>query len=144
MALPALPAGKVIWAFLGSRKFLIPLAVVLLLLAIGGGTYYYLNQQQKQAVATAVEAADSKATIASYETKDTIERRTVIIDRKFNDIQRQTTEDYANVRNSIQDAPIDERKAQAPALLIDTLNRLDSMRAARDESGISDAELPAG
>ncbi len=144
MPLPALPAWVGIRAFLGSRKFLIPLAIVLLLLAIGGGTYYYLNQQKEEAVTAAVDAADSKATIQSYETKDAIETRTIVIDRRFDDLQRQTIKDYANVRNTVQDAPADERNAQAPALLVDTLNQLDRMRASRDANRVPDAELPAG
>lgn len=144
MALPSLPAWATVRAFFGSRRFLIPLGIVLFLLAIGGGTYYYLNQQQKRAVATAVEAADSKATIKSFETKDAIETRTIIIDRRFDDLQRQTIKDYANVRNTVQTAPVDQREAQAPALLIDTLNQLDRLRQARDASGVPDTELPVG
>lgn len=144
MALPSLPAWATVKAFLGSRRFLIPLAIVLLLLAIGGGTYYYLNQQQKQAVAAAVKAADSEATIKSFETKDAIETRTIVIDRRFENLQRQTIKDYANVRNTVQAAPVDQREAQAPALLIDTLNQLDRLRQSRDANRILDAELPVG
>lgn len=144
MVFPALPAWAGIRMFLGSKKFLIPAAVIALLLAIGGGTYFYLNHQQKQAVAAAVETADTKATIQSYQTKDQIETRTIIIDRKFDDLQRQTIKDYANVRNQVQSAPVPERDAQAPALLIGTLNELDRLRAARDADRVPDSELPVG
>lgn len=144
MALPAIPAMVGIRAFLGSRKFLIPLAIVLLLLAIVGGTYLYLNKQQEQAVTAAVEAADSKATIKSYETKDAIESRTIVIDRRFEDLQRQTTKDYTNVRNDINNAPVEERDAQAPVLIIDTLNELDRLRQQRNASGVPDADVPVG
>lgn len=144
MVLPALPAWVGIRAFLGSKKFLIPLAIITLLLAIGGGTYFYLNHQQKEAVAAAVETADANATIRTYETKEIINTRTIEVDRRFDQLQRQTIEDYNNVRNQIENAPAEERDAQAPAILVDTLNELDRLRQQRNASGVPDADVPVG
>jgi len=141
LALPALVGVK---AFLGSKKFLIPMAIITLLLAIGGGTYFYLNHQQEQAVEAAVETADAKATIQTYETKEIINTRTIEVDRRFDDLQRQTIKDYSNVRNQIETAPVEEREAQAPALLVDTLNQLDRMRQQRRTGGVPDTDVPVG
>lgn len=144
MVFPALPAWVGVRAFLGSKKFLIPLAIITLLLAIGGGTYFYLNHQQKEAVTAAVEQADAKATIQTYHTKEIITNRTVEVDRRFDELQRQTTKDYANVRNQIENAPVEERDAQAPALLIDTLNELDRLRQQRNADRVPDSDVPVG
>lgn len=130
--------------FMKSKKFLIPLAIVALLLAIGGGTYFYLKHQTNEAVEAAVEQADSNATITTYKTKDTINTRTVEIDRHFNDLRDRTTQDYANARNNVESAPQEEREAQAPRLLIDTLNQLDRLRAGRESGGVPDADVPVG
>jgi citrate lyase gamma subunit len=144
MVFPALPAWAGIKLFLRSKKFLIPLAIVTLLLSVGAGTYFYLNHQQEQAVAAAVKTADDKATIQTYETKEIINTRTIEVDRRFDDLQRQTIKDYANVRNQIEAAPVEERDAQAPALIIDTLNELDRLRQRRNEGGVPDADVPVG
>lgn len=139
------PTWAAIRLFLGSKKFLIPAAVVALLLAVGGGTYFYLNHQTKQVVATAVENVNKDATIKSYEAKDEIGNRVIVIDRKYDALREQTVKDYANVRNTIQDAPASERDAQAPRILIDTLNELDRLRSEReDPSGVPDADVPVG
>jgi hypothetical protein len=144
MVLPALPAMVGIKAFLGSKKFLIPVAIITLLLAIGGGTYFYLNHQQKEAVTAAVEAADSNATIQTYETKEIINTRTIEVDRRFEELQRQTIEDYNNVRNQINNAPPADLASPAPPLLIDTLNELDRLRQQRRTGGVPDADVPVG
>lgn len=144
MALPALPTWAAAKLFFKSKKFLIPAAVIALLLAIGGGTYFYLNHQQKQAVEAAVTSVNDKATIQTYHTKEIINTRTVEVDRRFDALQRQTIEDYANVRNQIQNAPEAARDAQAPALLIDTLNELDRLRQQRNTGGVPDADVPVG
>lgn len=144
MALPALPAWAAVKLFMKSKKFLIPLAVVLLLAAIGGGTYAYINHSKNEAVAAAVAGADSKATIQTYETKDTINNRNVEVDRKFDELRDQTTKDYSNARNRIQQAPAEDRTAQAPRIIIDTLNDLDRLRASREPAGVPDADLPVG
>ena len=140
----ALPTWAAVKLFMKSKKFLIPLAVVLLLAAIGGGTYAYLNHSKNEAVAAAVQQADGKATIKTYETKEKIDRRTADIDRKFDDLRVQTTKDYANVRNQVQQAPAEERDAQAPSILIDTLNELDRLRNNRESGGVPDAAVPVG
>jgi len=144
MPLVSIPTWAAAKLFFKSKKFLIPAAIITLLLAIGGGTYLYLNHQQKEAVSAAVEAADSNATIQTYETKETINTRTIEVDRRFEDLQRQTIKDYANVRNQIEDAPVEERDAQAPPLLIDTLNELDRLRQQRNTGGVPDADVPVG
>ncbi len=139
--LPTWAAAKL---FLKSKKFLIPFAIIALLIAVGGGTYFYLNHQKNEAVTAAVTQADSKATIKSYETKDAIATRVIVVDRKFDDLHNRTVKDYANVRTTIETAPVEERDAQAPRLIVDTLNELDRLRASRDESGVPDPVLPVG
>ena len=131
-------------SFFTSKKFLIPAAVIALLLAVGGGTYYYLNHQTKELVATKVEQAGNQATIKSYETKDAITTRTIVIDQKFDDLRVRTAQDYTNARNKVEAAPQADRDAQAPALLIDTLNDLDRLRRDRDAGGVPDSDVPVG
>lgn len=144
MPLPALPAWAAAKLFFKSKKFLIPAAVITLLLAIGGGTYFYLNHQTKELVATKVEQVNSQATIKSYETKDAINTRTIVIDRKFDDLRVRTAQDYTNARNKVEAAPQEDRDAQAPHLLIDTLNDLDRLRRDRDAGGVPDPDVPVG
>lgn len=140
-----IPTWLAVKSFFGSKKFLIPAAIIALLLAVGGGTYYYLNHQTKEAVTTAVAGAAKDATIKSYETKDAIQNRVIVIDRKFDDLHDRTVRDYANVRNTIEAAPISERDAQAPRLIIDTLNELDRLRSEREDTGgVPDADVPVG
>lgn len=144
MPLPALPAWATAKLFFKSKKFLIPAAAVTLLLAVGGGTYFYLNHQTKELVASKVEQVNSQATIKSYETKDAINSRTIVIDRKFDDLRVRTAQDYSHARNKIETAPPAEKDAQAPRLLIDTLNDLDRMRADRDSDRVPDTDIPVG
>ena len=139
-----IPAWIGIKAFLSSKKFLIPAAIVLLLLAVGGGTYWYLDKQTKEAVTSAVEQADSNATIKSYETKDEIDKRSQAVDQQFDTLQRRTAQDYNNVRIKAAAAPAEERDAQAPRIIIDNLNELDRLRNDRESGGIPDAEVPVG
>jgi predicted ribosomally synthesized peptide with SipW-like signal peptide len=139
--LPTWAAAKL---FLKSKKFIIPAIAVALLLAIGGGTYAYLNHQTHEAVKTAVTQSDSKATIKTYQTNDAINARTQEIDRKADDLRNQTTKDFTNARNHVQAAPPQDRNAQAPALLIDTLNELDRLRSSRDAGGVPDPQAAAG
>lgn len=141
MAFPSLLAIK---AFVTSKRFLIPAAIVALLLAVAGGTYAYLNHQTDELVATKVEQADANATIRSYETKEIITRRVEHIDLHFDNLQTRTTQDYADVRTSIQLAPEEERTAPAPRLIIDTLNELDRLRSERDSGGVPDPDVPVG
>ncbi|USM11574.1 hypothetical protein vBCbaSRXM_129 [Citromicrobium phage vB_CbaS-RXM] len=145
MALPlALPAAATIKAFFLSKRFLIPAGIIALLLAIGAGTYFYINKQTDEKVEMAVEAADSNATIQTYETKAKVDDATVTIDIRMDELERRTIRDYSNVRNQIQAAPVEEREAPVPPLIIDTLNELDRLHGERDASRMADAELPSG
>lgn len=139
-----IPAWVGIRAFLTSKKFLIPAAIILLLLAVGGGTYWYLNKQTNDLVAAKVEQADSNATIKSYEAKEEIDSRTQAVDQKFDTLQRRTAQDYNNARIKANAAPVEERDAQAPRVIIDNLNELDRLRNERDSGGIPDPEVPVG
>lgn len=137
-----IPAGFIVKAgsFFTSKKFLIPLAIVSLLLAIGGGTYFFLNKSKNEAVATAVKGENTKATVQSLETLTKVQDATITIDVKMDKLRDQTIRDYSNVQNRIDNAPIDQRQAQTPALIIDTLNELDRLRSARD----TDSSGPSG
>lgn len=141
MPLPALTGIKL---FFSSKKYLIPLAVVLLVAAIGGGTYFYLKHQTQEAVTTAVEGANSKATIETYRTKEIITTRVVEVDKKFDDLRDRTTQDYANARNQLETAPEADRKAQASPVVVGTLNELDRLRASRDSDRVPEPDVPAG
>lgn len=144
MPLFTVPTWAAAKLFFKSKKFLIPAVTIALLLAVGGGTYYYLTNQQEKAVTEAVKSADANATIRTYETKEVIYERTIEVDRKFDALEDQTIKDYSNVRNQIETAPPEVRDAQAPALLIDTLNELDRVRRQRETSGVSDPDVPVG
>lgn len=116
--------------------------VILFLIAVGGGTYFYLQNDKKEAVATAVENHSAQGTIHSFQTKDAVSRATQKIDEQFDAKAAQTSKDYANARSQVEAAP--ERDAQAPALLIDTLNGLDRMRQDRDGVQVPDTDVPVG
>lgn len=143
----ALPTFAVAKAFLTSKKFLIPAAIVALLLAIGGGTYLYLKHQTSEAVTSAVEKAGASATIQTYQTNDQVSGAYDIIDQKADATERQTIKDYQYVTYRIDAAPAEQKDAAVPPIIIDTLNELDRLRALRDAGpagGVSDAEVPSG
>lgn len=141
ISLPTWAAAKL---FFKSKKFLIPFATLLLLGAIGGGTYAYLKHSTHEAVQTAVKAADSNATIKSYQTKDIITTRAAEVDRKFDRLHDRTTQDYTNARSHLETAPSEARDAQAPSVIVDTLNELDRLHGERDEGGVLDSDVPVG
>jgi uncharacterized protein HemX len=119
---------------------------VLVVAGLGTGTYFYLKNDKKEAVAAATTSADQNATTKSYETDRTVADRTKPIDQAYQQQHDQSIKDYAHVRETITAAPQDERDAQAPALLIRTLNELDRLRALRnsDPDTVSNAEVPVG
>lgn len=116
--------------------------VALLLLAVGTGTYFYLNHQTNQAVKAAVANADSTATIQTYKTKEEAEGRLVPLQEKEQQKAEQTQKDYAHVRTTIVTAPSSSRDAQAPRILVDTVNELERLSRSRENpSPVSDADV---
>lgn len=109
---------------------------VLIFAAIAVGTGWYLKNDKADAVQEATieatERADQRATVQSLETQNQVQERTQKIDRDFTDLREQTTKDFTNVRNQIETAPVEERSAPAPRILVDTLNELDRLRAERE------------
>lgn len=108
----------------------------LIFIAIAAGTFWYLKDDKadavQQATIEATEQADQRATVRSLETKTEVQERTQKIDRDFTELREQTTKDFTNVRNRVENAPVEERNASAPRLLVDTLNELDRLRAERE------------
>lgn len=116
----------------------------LALLALGVGTYFYLNHATHEAVKTAVANSNQNATIQTYQTKDEAERRLAPIAEQEQRKAEQTQKDYANVRTTIVTAPPSSRDAQAPRLLVDTLNDLDRLSRDRANAGsVPDADVHA-
>lgn len=111
------------------------------LIGVIGGTYYTINHWKNDAVSTAVEGADAKATIDTYTAKDAVDVRTEVIDQKYTKLRERTIKDFANARTRLQTSPQAERDAQAPAILIDTLNDLDRLRGSRESDGVSEPEV---
>lgn len=137
----AVSIGAKLKSFFSSKWFW----AVLLLISVAGGTYWYLDQSKDEAVATAVKGADTAATIQSHEAKEEVEARTAPIETQYIIKREQTIKDYTNVRNQAAAAPADERNAQAPRLIIDTLNELDRLYGAREQpSGVPDSDAPVG
>lgn len=118
--------------------------VALLLLAVGTGTYFYLNHQTKEAVKSAVANADSTATIQTYQTKEEAEGRLAPLQEQEQRKAAQTQKDYAHVRTTIITAPSSSRDAQAPRILVDTVNELERLSRSRENpNGVPDAEVHA-
>lgn len=143
----ALPAASAVKGFFLSKKFLIPAAILALFLAVGAGTYFYIKNQTDEKVTAAVETANSTATIKTFETLDQVTSAYSTIDQKADAKERQTIKDYQYVTYRIESAPMEQKTAPVPPLIIDTLNELDRLRAVREaghESGIPDAEVPVG
>lgn len=142
---PAIAAGLVKVGGFFKALFKSPVFyVVLAFIAIGGGTYLYLKNDKKEAVAEAVQHADSEATVRTYKAKERVSQKAQAIDDRFDALATQTAKDYAHARAQIDVAPTAERDAQAPALLIDTLNQLDRLRGERDANAVPDADVPVG
>lgn len=140
-----LPAFAPLWAKLLVKAKTVVTSkwfwAALLLIAVAGGTVVTLNHWKNQAVTTAVTTSNQTATIDTYKTKDAVDTRTQVIDQRFDKKREQTIKDYAHVRNQVQAAPPAERDAQAPRILIDTLNELDRVRSARDADGVPDPQV---
>jgi hypothetical protein len=124
---------------------------ILAFAAIAVGTGWYLKNDKAEAVEQATEQAfeqaGQEATVKSLEAQTTTQERTQTIDRDFTDLREQTTEDFTNVRNKIDTAPVEARDAPAPRLLIDTLNELDRLRQERSraaEDRVPDAKNSSG
>lgn len=123
--------------------------VILAFAAIGGGTYFYLQNDKADAVEAAyteaTEKADGKATIQSYEIVTEANDRTRQIDQDHQALREQTAKDYANARNTVQNAPVEERDAPAPRILVDTLNSLDRMHQQREHpDSVHQSDDPVG
>lgn len=149
MALPAIPVAAKIGNFFRSVLSSKWLYVVLAFAAIAGGTYYYLKHDKEsavdQATVTATEKANSTATIQSLEAQNKASDRGAAVDRDYIAKREQTAKDYANARNTIETAPVEERDAPAPRLLIDTLNELDRLHQQREHpDSVHQSETPVG
>jgi hypothetical protein len=117
---------------------------MLLVVAVGGGTYHYLKNDKKEAVATAVKGADQAATAKTLETEAKVFDRQQAIEHKYTILHEQTVKDYSNARATLSAAPIDERQAPAPRIIVDTINNLDRLRAGRDQTTVPDTQVPVG
>jgi hypothetical protein len=137
VALPSL-------AFFKTKKFLIPAGIVALLIAVGAGTFFYLKHQTNTLVNTAVTGANQKATNATLQQAQEISDAKAAQDQQTIRIIVQTTKDYANVQQRIDHAPVEQRQAPVPPLVIDTLNELDRLRQARDADGVAATQVPQG
>lgn len=149
MALPAIgfaaKAGNLFKTVISSKWLYVALAFI----AIAGGTFYYLKNDKAdavdQATVTATEKANSTATIQSLEAQTKVTDRVVVVDRDYLAKREQTAKDYANARNTIETAPVAERDAPAPRLLIDTLNELDRLHQQREHpDSVHQPEAPVG
>jgi hypothetical protein len=152
MAVPALLAVPAISRVGNFFKTLFTskwLYIALAFAAVAGGTYLYLKNDKadavNQATVTATEKANSSATIQSLEAQTRVSDRAAGVDRDYIAKREQTAKDYANARNTIETAPVEERDAPAPRLLIDTLNELDRMHQRREHpDSVHQPETPAG
>lgn len=115
-------------------------------LAAGGGVYWYLNKTQDAIVEAKVENHDLQASNKTYQTSERVRNAADKVDERYDRIADQTREDYFNVRQDVYEAPVDQRTAPAPTLIIDTLNNLDRVRQQREgaSSGVPDPEVPVG
>jgi hypothetical protein len=127
-------AGRAL-SFFTSKKFLIPAAIIALLLAIVGGTYLAINHQTKQAVAAAVTNVNTTATVQTLQKQAQIQTQYDVITVIGNHQREQITKDYTNVKNTISNAPVAQREAPVPALIINTLNELDRLSLRRRDAG---------
>lgn len=121
----------------------------LIVIAVGTGTFFYLRWDKEnaveQATVTATTTANQTATVASLEAQTETQQRTQVIDRNYTRLREQTAKDFTNARNFVETQPVEERDAQAPRVLVDTLNELDRLRQGRaDANPVLDAEPPVG
>lgn len=145
-----IPTAASVAGFFG-RVFKSPwFYVILAFIAIAGGTFWYLRADKadavEQAATQATQNANTNATIQTQAAQVEYTERVQPIDQRYIILREQTTRDYANVRNEVQSAPVEERDARAPRILIDTVNSLDRLRGQREPApaGVSDAEPPVG
>lgn len=122
------------------------LYVGLAVLALAGGTYMTLNHWKSQAVTTAVKGADQTATVQSQKAGLAADKGAQQVDQKMDKLKVQTVKDYTNARATLRAAPQADRDAQAPAVIIDTINDLDRLRSGRDAnpSAVPDPDVPVG
>lgn len=126
----------------GTSKWLY---VVLTVLALAGGTYFTLNHWKNQAVTTAVKTSDQNASVKAQGGTIAAQQGAQKVDEKMDRLRVQTTKDYTNARADLKARPQAERDAQAPTVLIDTINDLDRLRAGRDDAApVSDPDVPVG
>lgn len=152
MPLPAIPAiglaakaGNLVKTVFTSKWLYVALAFI----AIAGGTAYYLKHDKEnavnQATTSATEKANTTATVKSLEAQNTVAGRTAVVDTAYVVLREQTAKDYANARNSIETAPVEERDAPAPRVIIDTLNELDRLHQQREHpDSVHHPEAPVG
>lgn len=149
MGLPAIgfaaKAGNLFKTVVSSKWLYVALAFI----AIAGGTFYYLKNDKEnavdQATVTATEKANTTATVKSLEAQNTVAGRTSVVDTAYVILREQTAKDYANARNSIETAPVEDRDAPASRVIIDTLNELDRLHQQREHpDSVHHPEAPVG
>lgn len=152
MVLPAIPAislgAKIangVRSFFSSKWLYVALAFA----ALAGGTYLYLKHDKEsavdQATVIATEKANSTATIQSLEAQNTVAGRAAAVDTAYIILREQTAKDYANARNTIEAAPVEDRDAVASPVIIGTLNELDRLHEQREHPDtVHQSEAPVG
>jgi ABC-type sugar transport system ATPase subunit len=129
--------------FFTSYKVKIIIALVAAAIAVGGFLIVQNHWLINKNVATKVENHDQKATIQSYQTKSKVDDASAKIDQQFAQKHEQTEKEYVYVRQSIQQAPSQDRNAPASPVVIDTLNGLERLHHGT-EGGVPNADVPVG
>lgn len=122
--------GKSLFA---SKAFWITMIVA----ACIGGTAMLVHHDVKTHVAAAVTAADTKATVQAYETKDVAVKAAAKVDQKYDALATKTAKDYDNVR--INPPSVSSASSPADLLIVDTLNQLAGLHGAQPSNGFSDS-----
>lgn len=152
MPLPALAAvpllskaGNLFKTIFTSKWLYVALAFI----AIAGGTFYYLKNDKAnavdQATVTATQNANNTATVQSLQAQNTVAGRSAVVDTAYVVLREQTAKDYANARNTIETAPVEDRDAVASPVIIGTLNELDRLHQQREHpDSVPHPEAPVG
>ena len=102
--------------------------LVALALAASWWGYRTFTAHVEEKVEAAVTDDRKDATIETYKAKEQIDEAVADIDRQHDVIREQTIKEYHYVREQIKTAPVEQREAAAPDLIVDTLNALGGMR----------------
>lgn len=129
--------------FFASNKLKVIIALVAAAIAVGGFLVFQNHWLFNKAVATKVENHDQAATIKTYEVKTKVDDASAKIDQQFAQKHEQTQKEYVYVRQTIHDAPAQDRNAPASPVIVDTLNGLERLHS-HAEGGVPDANVPVG